>query len=201
MALFAKAAELGGACAIRADGPEDIRAIHAMTPLPIIGINKIRSSRWPVYITPTLHSARSVLRAGASIIAADATFRPRPGGLSSTDFIRLLSRELNVPIMADIATVEEGLAAAQAGASLVATTLAGYTDARPATPGPDLDLVAALAARCPVPAICEGRVASPADVKAAFAAGAYAVVVGTAITNPTAIVRMFVAGAGQQRTG
>jgi len=103
--------------------------------------------------------------------------------------------------MADIATVEEGLAAAQAGASLVATTLAGYTDARPATPGPDLDLVAALAARCPVPVICEGRVASPADVKAAFAAGAYAVVVGTAITNPTAIVRMFVAGAGQQRTG
>lgn len=201
MALFAKAAELGGACAIRADGPEDIRAIHAMTPLPIIGINKIRSSRWPVYITPTLRSARSVLQAGASIIAADATFRPRPGGLSSADFIRLLSRELNVPIMADIATVEEGLAAAQAGASLVATTLAGYTDARPATPGPDLDLVAALAARCPVPVICEGRVASPADVKAAFAAGAYAVVVGTAITNPTAIVRMFVAGAGQQRTG
>jgi putative N-acetylmannosamine-6-phosphate epimerase len=195
MSLFAKSAELGGACAIRADGAADVRAIHRMTALPIIGINKIRRGNWPVYITPTVFSARPLLRSGAALIAADATDRRRPGGMSAPDFIGLLKRELGVPIMADVATLDEGLAAAEAGADLVATTLSGYTDARPQTVGPDLDILRLLAQRCPVPVICEGRVSTPQDVRAAFDAGAYAVVVGTAITNPTAVVRMFVAGA------
>ncbi len=192
MALFAQAAEWGGACAIRAKTAPDIRAIRAAVRLPIIGLTKI-ASKWPVYITPTLRSARPLVRAGSDIIATDAKHRARPGGLSAPDFIRLLIRELGVPIMADIATLDEGLAAADAGAALVSTTMAGYTDDRPPTPGPDLELVAALAARCRVPVVCEGRVSSPDDVRAAFDAGAYAVVVGTAITNPTAIVRMYVA--------
>ena len=179
MALFARAAEMGGACAIRAKGAAHIRAIHHAVGLPIVGLVKIASAL-PVYITPTLYSARPLARAGAAIIATDATCRARPGGLG-------------LPIMADVATVEEGLAAADAGASLVATTMAGYTDARPLTEGPDLDVLEALAARCSAPVICEGRVSSPHDVQAAFNAGAYAVVVGTAITNPTAVVRMFVA--------
>lgn len=192
MALFARAAELGGARAIRAKGARDIKAVHAAVQLPIIGLTKITSA-WPVYITPTLRSARPLVHAGSAIIAADATARARPGGLSGPAFISLLVRTLGLPIMADIATLDEGLAAADAGAALVGTTLAGYTADRAATAGPDLALVAALAARCPVPVICEGRVASPQDVAAAFDAGAYAVVVGTAITNPTAIVRAYVA--------
>jgi putative N-acetylmannosamine-6-phosphate epimerase len=193
MALFARSAELGGACAVRAEGAPAIRAIHASTRLPIIGIRKIGADRWPVFITPTLRSARPLAQAGSAIIATDATFRARPGGLSAAQIIKLLATELKTPIMADVATLEEGLAAAEAGASLVATTMAGYTDARPATQGPDLKLLAQLAARCAAPVICEGRVSSPDDVKAAFDAGAYAVVVGTAITNPTAVVRSFVA--------
>ena len=193
MALFARAAEMGGAVAIRANSPADIRAIHATTSLPIIGINKIRSERWLVYITPSLRSARPLVAAGASIIAVDATSRSRPRGLSPAAFIRLLTRELAVPIMADVATLDEGLAAAAAGASLVATTLAGYTDARPMSIGPDLELLADLAARCPVPVICEGRILSPEHLGAAFAAGAYAVVVGNAITNPTLITRVYAA--------
>ena len=200
MALFARAAEMGGAVAIRANGQADIRAIHAATPLPIIGINKIRSERWQVYITPSLHSARPLAGAGASIIAIDATPRTRPGGLSPAAFIRLLVRELGLPIMADVATLDEGLAAADAGASLVATTLAGYTDARPASNGPDLELLSALVARCPVPVICEGRVHSPELMAAAFAAGAYAVVVGNAITNPTVITRLYAARTERARS-
>jgi N-acylglucosamine-6-phosphate 2-epimerase len=40
--------------------------------------------------------------------------------------------------------------------------------------------------------VCEGGVGSPADVAAAFAAGAQAVVVGTAITNIDVLVTRFV---------
>jgi len=201
MAALARAAALGGACAIRANGVTDIRAIRRAVNLPIIGINKIQREAWPVYITPSLRSALPLVRAGASIVAADATFRPRSSGLSGPDLIRLLVRALPVPIMADIATVEEGLAAAEAGASLVATTLAGSTADRPMTQGPDLALVAQLSRCCPVPVICEGRVSTPQQVSEAFAAGAYAVVIGTAITNPAAITSAFVAATPRARDG
>lgn len=191
MAAFAQAAETAGAVGIRANGPSDVRAIRRVTELPIIGINKLSDPRWPVYITPTVASARQVLDAGATIIAIDATHRPRKGGMGPEELVRALTRELHCLIMADIDTVEEGIAAAKAGVDLVATTMAGYTSARPATEGPDLEMLSTLASCIPVPVICEGRIHTPADVKAAFAAGAFAVVVGTAITNPIYISQEF----------
>ena len=113
-------------------------------------------------------------------------------------------RGLGRPVMADVDSVDEGVAAAAAGADLVATTLAGYTESRPATEGPDLALVSELAARIAVPVVCEGRIRDPEDVRAAFLAGAFAVVVGTAITNPGAIAERFVAAtprAGRAEAG
>lgn len=194
MSAFARAAELGGAGGIRANGPADVRAIRRDCALPIIGINKWRQSKWPVYITPTLAAARAVQRAGADIIAVDATHRPRRGGLGPEELIATVHRELQCPVMADIDTLEEGQAAAEAGADIVATTLAGYTEQRIASPGPDLDLVRALSSALSVPVFCEGRIWRPEDVAAAFAAGAYAVVIGTAVTNPMEITRRFVNG-------
>ena len=44
-----------------------------------------------------------------------------------------------------------------------------------------------------VPVIAEGRIQTPAQVRAALDAGAYAVIVGTAITRPELITRRFVA--------
>ena len=38
MALFARAAEMGGACGIRARQPENVRAVRAAVSLPVIGI-------------------------------------------------------------------------------------------------------------------------------------------------------------------
>jgi putative N-acetylmannosamine-6-phosphate epimerase len=192
MAKFAKAAQLAGAVGIRANGFADIRAIKKATRLPIIGINKRRLENWPVYITPTPLSAKSVVHGGADIVAIDATHRPRNGGVSPEELIHFIQNELNVPVMADIDSLEEGIAAAEAGADLVATTLAGYTQTRPPTIGPDLDLVSDLVDQTPLPVVCEGRVRNPADLVAAFQAGAYAVVVGTAITNPQAIAESFV---------
>lgn len=195
MAAFAKCAEMGGAVGIRANGGRDVKAIREVVRLPIIGINKLRSDAYPVYITPTPASARSVVQAGANLVAVDATHRPRRGGMSPETLIQTIQDELGVPVMADIDTLEEGIAAAQAGADIVATTMAGYTNRREKTAGVDLELIRALVAAVDVPVICEGRVGTPNDVAAAFEAGAFAVVVGTAITNPLVMTQAFAAAA------
>ncbi len=192
MAAFARAAEMAGAVGLRVNGETDIRAVRSVSSLPIIGINKQRTVEWPVYITPSFEAARQVVRAGAEIVAIDATHRPREGNRSPEELIAQIKCQFGVPVMADIDTLEEGIAAAEAGADLIATTMAGYTEAHATTQGPDLTLVHDLARQVTVPVICEGRVRDPKDVRAAFEAGAYAVVVGTAITNPVAIALSFV---------
>jgi N-acylglucosamine-6-phosphate 2-epimerase len=94
--------------------------------------------------------------------------------------------------MADVATLDEGVAAAAAGADFVSTTLSGYVPGSPRQDGPDLDLVAALAAALAVPVVAEGRISTPEEAALALARGAHSVVVGTAITAPTALTSRFV---------
>jgi N-acylglucosamine-6-phosphate 2-epimerase len=100
--------------------------------------------------------------------------------------------------MADVDDFAAGVAAREAGADLVATTLAGYTGG--AVPEiPDLGLVAALADELDCPVVAEGRYWHPCQVRAALDAGAYAVVVGTAVTNPMAITERLVREASRER--
>jgi putative N-acetylmannosamine-6-phosphate epimerase len=187
MAVMARAAEAGGARGIRANGVDDVAAIRAVTTLPIIGINKI-GDPGGVFITPTFESAVGIVAAGADLIALDGTTRPRPDGRTLHRQIERIHDELGVPVIADVDTLEAGLAARDAGADLVATTLSGYTQAAQRTAnGPDVELVRQLAARLDCPVIAEGRIRTDDDVRAVCDAGAYAVVVGTAITNPTQI--------------
>lgn len=192
MAAMAQAAELGGAVGIRANGEEDVSAICARVKLPVIGINKIVHAGYDVFITPTLESARQVVNAGADIIAMDATLRERPDHLSTVEAIKLYKRELGCLIMADISTLEEGLAAADAGADIVATTLSGYTPYSRQQEAPDFLLIAELAARIQTPIIAEGRMASPDDARHALELGARAVVIGTAITAIDWVTRRYV---------
>jgi N-acylglucosamine-6-phosphate 2-epimerase len=125
-------------------------------------------------------------------VAVDATERPRPDGTIGADFVRLCAKELPDRVVADVDTATAGRAAAAAGAAAVATTLAGYT--APTTGfEPDVALVSELAAVVDVPVIAEGRYATSAHVRAAFEAGAFAVVVGTAITDPTTLTRRLAA--------
>lgn len=192
MAAMAQAAEQGGALALRANGPADIAAIRAVSRLPIIGILKRWDDRFPVYITPDFASAAAIAAAGADIIAIDATDRSRDG----EPLDRLIARirdELGKPVFADCATLEDGVRAAALGANFIATTLSGYTpetEARKAL-GPDIALIETLAEAISVPIIAEGRFEQPEQLEVAFRAGAYAVVVGTAITNPREITRRF----------
>ncbi|MCS6848853.1 MAG: N-acetylmannosamine-6-phosphate 2-epimerase, partial [Anaerolineae bacterium] len=199
MAAMARAAEIGGAVAIRANGPEDIAAIRQAVRLPVIGLWKLRSPDSAVYITPHRAAAEAIARAGCDVIAVDATPRPRPGGATLDDLIPFIRNVLGKPVMADCACLEDALLAEALGADYIGTTLAGYTwpHGRPMTDGPDLAFVAELAGRLTKPIIAEGRFYLPEQVAHALALGAHAVCIGGAITRPQDITRRFVvAGVG-----
>jgi len=194
MAAMAKCAQLGGASGIRANGVADIRAIRKRVELPIIGILKRRDLGPVTWITPDVAGAEAVARAGAEIVAIDATNRPRPNKTTFAGVCKALRKSCAVMIMADISTLDEGLAAVDVGADMVATTLSGYTDHSPQMEGPDLALVEALAKRVSVPVVAEGKYTTPADARRAMDCGAHCVVVGQAITSPTRITERFVSG-------
>lgn len=189
-AIAASVARGAPVAGVRVQGVADVEAVRAVVDLPLIGLWK--DGHDGVYITPTAEHARAVARAGADVVAADATSRPRPDGRALSWTIRAV-HEAGKLFMADVATVEEGLEAAALGADLVSTTLSGYTPDSPQQPGPDLGLVRDLAARLEVPVCAEGRLRTPEDARAALDAGAWAVVVGTAITAPAALATRFAA--------
>jgi len=191
MARMALAAQMGGAVAIRANSPADIRAIRNAVQLPIIGLYKFAIPEYDVYITPTLKHARQVAEAGADIISVDATQRPHPDGLSLAEFIRRVKEETGCPVLADISTLEEAVIAEECGADLVASTLSGYTPYSAQITGPDLEMVSQMARRIKVPVLAEGRYAFPEQAAEAIRLGAYAVIVGGAITRPAEIAARF----------
>jgi N-acylglucosamine-6-phosphate 2-epimerase len=191
MARMAVAAKEGGAVAIRANSPEDIYAIKQAVDLPVIGL--VKDGETGVYITPTFRHARAVAEAGADIIALDATSRPRPDGRTLAELIADIHNQLKKPVLADVSTLEEGIAAEKLGADLVAPTLSGYTDYSPKLDGPDFTLIRALVETLNVPVIAEGRIRTPEEACAALDTGVLAVVVGSAITRPQWITAQFAA--------
>lgn len=193
IAALARCAELGGAAAVRVDGSDDVRAVARAVAIPVLGIRKVGGETRRPVITPAYEDCVELVAAGAEIVAVELT---REHGTHASDFAHICARvhdELGAAVMADVSTLEEGLTAWQAGADLVATTLAGYTPESSPGDGPDLPLAQALAVHG-VRTVLEGRVQRPEDVTAAFAAGAWAVVVGKAITAPDAITARFADG-------
>ena len=193
MARMAEAVVAGGAAAVRVQGLADIAAVRGRVDVPVVGLWK--DGPGPVSITPTLRHARAVLHAGADVVALDGTRRSRPDGLGLAATIRHL-REAGdhggAVVMADCGSVDDALAARDAGADLLGTTLAGYTGERPRTEGPDLDVLARIVDRVPeLPVVAEGRIHTPDQARACLRAGAHAVVVGTAITHLTTTTSWF----------
>ena len=183
-----------GAAALRLDGPESIAAVRERIQTPIIGIYKQRSDAYQIYLTPTCSAAQKVIDAGADIVALDGANAPRPDG-STLDTLIACVHDAGALVMADVSTYEEGCRAAEAGADIVATTLSGYTPYSPQQTEPDLALLTALARDLEVPVIAEGRYNTPDLVRTAFEGGAFAVVVGRAITEPRFIVEAFLRAA------
>ena len=186
MAVMARAAVEGGAAAIRCESPADVAAIRAAVEVPLIGLWKRGDAG--VYITPEREHCMAIAEAGADMIAVDATDRPRP--VPVPDLVAHCRDVLGKPVLADVSTLAEGLAAEAAGAAAVAPTLSGYTGG-PTPKEPDWALLAALLAEVDVPVIMEGRIWTPEDAARALAMGAWAVVVGSAITRPQLITRRF----------
>jgi N-acylglucosamine-6-phosphate 2-epimerase len=193
IAAMARAAQDGGAVAVRIAGVEHLRAVRDRVALPVIGLIKREYPGVEPYITPTLMEVRDVIATGADVVAFDATARPRPGDGQLADTIESIHASGRLA-MADCATSGDALVAARLGADVIATTLAGYTEDTKGRPLPDLDLVRELAAIAAFK-VCEGGIRLPQEVRAALDAGADAVVVGTAITNVDWLVREFAGSA------
>lgn len=196
IAAMAAAAVQRGAVGVRIDSPAHIAAVRDRLDQPIIGLWKQVLPPSAVYITPQFHHAEAVVAAGSDLVAIDATDRPRPAGETLAPLIAQIHDRLGKPVMADIDTLDNALKAVAAGADCVGTTLFGYTNATQDQTPPGLELLAALVEACPVPVICEGGIASPAQARQALDLGAYAVVVGTAITGIDRLVNDYVTALG-----
>lgn len=191
IAAMAQAAVNQGAVGVRIDTPAHVRAVRQRVSAPIIGLWKQQIPGYDVYITPQFHHSAEVAQAGADIIAIDATLRERPEGETVASLIARIHEELSKPVMADVDTLEAAIASAEAGADIVGTTLYGYTAQTQNQMPPGLELLAQMVQQLNVPVICEGGISSPQLAKEALELGAYAVVVGTAITGIDHNVRAY----------
>jgi N-acylglucosamine-6-phosphate 2-epimerase len=194
MSRMAYAAMLGGASGIRANTVEDITEIKKVVDLPIIGLIK-RVYPGPcsnLYITPTIKEVEELIACGVDIIAIDATSRPRPDGRTLDEMFKIIREKYPDQLfMADCATFEEGVHAAEIGFDLVGTTLSGYTAESAGADLPNIPLMKKLVENLSVPVIAEGGIWSPEQLREAMDAGITAAVVGSAITRPMEITRHF----------
>ena len=192
MALFARAAEMGGAIGIRTQGIEKLKAIKRATKLPVIGLLKSQFPDGTVCITGSFKEVEELIASKSDIVAIDGTFRKREG-LTGAEFIKEVKKRYGCVVLADIATYEEAKACEEAGADCVSTTLNGYT---PNTlqyhDGPNYDVLKACVDNLSVPVFAEGRYNTPVEAGKAMQIGAYAVISGTAITRPRVITHGFV---------
>ena len=193
MPLMALAAARAGAAGIRANTVRDITQIREVTDLPIIGIIKKDYPGTPMYITVTMTEVDALVSCGVDILAVQGTSALRPDGSTSAAFIRQIREKYpDQLIMADCATLEEGLSCAGAGADLIGTTMRGYTPETEGMDAIDFDFIRQLAAQCPASVIAEGHIQTPEQAVQALEAGAFALVVGGAITRPAEITARFV---------
>ena len=186
----------GGAGGLRVAGARDVKNAKKHFHIPVIGLTKPEKlpENWKsvVYITPTLKEVNELIQAGADIIAFDATLRKRENTIEEMILAIHNSKKL---AMADISTLEEGINAANLGADIISTTLAGYTEqSGEPTEGPDFELLERLVKSVSKPVILEGRIWEPKEVKKAFELGAYCVVIGSAITRPQLSTKRFLEG-------
>ena len=192
MPLMAKAAAMSGAVGIRANTVRDITQIKAVVDLPVIGIIKKDYPGTPMYITVTMAEVDALVECGVDILAVQGTSALRPDGSTAADFIRQIKAKYPQQlVMADIATLEEAMACAEAGADFVGTTMRGYTPETKGIDDIDFAFITELTQKCPAKIIAEGHIHSPEQAVQALQAGAFALVVGGAITRPAEITARF----------
>lgn len=199
MVAMALSAKMGGATGLRACWPQDIKAIKAACDLPIIGINKKFGDGDPrdeIFITPTFESAKDIIEAGCDVLALDCTIREcRPFSELNILLHQIKEAYPDIPIMADLATLEEAVKAAETGCvDIISTTLAGYTrnTCENATDRPNVELIREIKKAVSLPVNAEGRIWELRDLEEVLEAGADMVCIGSAVTRPHEIAKRFV---------
>lgn len=195
MSRMALAAKMGGAKGIRANSISDIHEIKKVVDLPIIGIIKKDYHGTSVYITPTMKEVDDLVKEGVDIIAMDATFSKRLENESLDEFFQKVKNKYPQQMfMADCSTVAEAVHADKIGFDFIGTTLVGYT---PQSKGDkieenDFEIIRKIIKEVKHPVIGEGNLNTPSKAKRALELGCYSVVVGSIITRPQIITKLFV---------
>ncbi len=174
---MARAAEVGGARALRIEGVRRVAKVKGAVKIPVIGIVK-RADQPLVYITPFLEDIQALAKAGADIVAFDATDRPRL--VSVSELIRY-GKSLGLTLMSDCSNLKEAEMAANLDCDIMGSTLSGYVGG-PIPQEPDFELIMQMA-KSGMRVMAEGRIYRPEQVKQALDMGAWAVTVGTALTR------------------
>ena len=184
----AKASIIGGAKGLRIEGFKNLKIIKKNLNLPVIGIKKRISKKYPIIITPLLSDVEKLSDLGAEIIAFDSTLRERPYTVKS-----LISKihSYKKIAMADCSSIKDAINAIDNGADILSTTLSGYTNEKLPPKNPDFKLLDQLIKKFKVPVIAEGRFNTPIFYKKAINLGAHAVVVGTALNRIELITKSF----------
>ena len=169
----------GGAACLRVNGPQAVRFARANAKLPVLACNKVYFPNSEVYITPSVRAAEALIEAGADMIALDARTLPRPRQTASA-IVRVV-HQAGCLAVADIGSLDEGIDAWEEGADVIATTFCHAFSPRL------IERLTEFACRV----LAEGNIDSPAKVKEATGAGAWAVCIGSAITRPHLLTTAF----------
>ena len=184
---LARSSIIGGASGLRIENKKNIKLVKNNTKVPIIGLIKRNLKNYPIIISPYLSDIAMIAKAGADIIAFDATNRKRPESV-----INIINeiKKFNKISMADCSSINDVFNAIESGVDIIGTTLSGYTKNK-VPKYPDFNLLKK-AISLGKPVIAEGRFNTPYLAKKAIKMGAHSVVVGTALNRIEIITNNFV---------
>jgi N-acylglucosamine-6-phosphate 2-epimerase len=165
------------ASALRIEG-NNVSIVADSVKIPIIGLRKTKINALNTLITARIEEAKTIAEFGAHYVAMECTDRCDPERIG-------WSVSFGIKVIADVADVEHAIMAEEMGCVAVTTALSGYINkVTHSFVGPDIALVEACVKKVKIPVIAEGRYWTPKQLGEARDAGAYAVCVGAAITDP-----------------
>lgn len=192
--LMAKAAVWAGACALRINGVDNVKKIKSLFDIPVIGLVKVFRTDTEVFMTPTMNEVEQLIEAKADVIAIDGTDRLIDNHPAMNIIVEIKKKYPNVLILADVRDEVDAVQSLELGADMVAPTFYRFKKDAKSTDLPDWEMFAKMCRACKDKGIVlmEGKIWTPDDAIRALHYGAYAVVVGSAITRPHLIARRFV---------
>ena len=173
---------------------DNLRAARRAVDVPIVGIVKAEVPEGEPRITINLADVVGLVEAGADIIAYDATNRPRK---DAAHLVLQAIIDAGKLAMADCSTYEDAQIAAHAGASIIGTTMSGYTSETETTSNlPDFDMLKKVQSLGKF-VMAEGRFDTPDLAARAIKLGANGVTVGSSLTRTEVVTNRFVGAISQ----